>query len=59
MAQVINAPDEIGKRICKSDLVASSAVGRFKMFIIFMLLYDDSEHANDNNDNIIKNLKDV
>ena len=57
MICVINASDEIVIGICKDDFIAYIAIVWFKTFIISMLLYDDSQHDDDNN--IINNLKDV
>jgi len=53
----INASDKIVIGICKDNFIAYIAIVWFKKFIISMLLYDDSQHDNDNS--IINNLKDV
>ena len=57
MICVINASDKIVIGICKDDFSDYIAIVWFKIFIISMLLYDDSRHDNDNS--IINNLKDV
>jgi len=57
MICVINASDKKVIGICKDDFSAYIAIVWFKIFIISMLLYDDSQPDNDNS--IINNLKDI
>jgi len=57
MICVINASDKIVIGVCKDDLIAYITIVWSKKIIIFMLLYADSQHDNDNS--IIDNLKDV